>query len=636
MRIRFRKTGEAWIPSENGLAGDAISFGGRSTYRFYGDASVSDTPADAPTVQINAIPVDLEGTTYTLSAVISGGTYDTLTYAWTVSGGALDDPSNSNPTLTRPQVSSDSDFTVDLTVTARGTGANARDGTSDTASATQVTFRVTNNALSDAVAPTVQINAIPVGVEGSEVQLSATLAGGTYDGTPTYAWTVSAGTLTGAATATPTWTRPQVGTAGQDVTITFQVTVGGSGTNARDGTTDSATATRMARVTEMLRLAVPIAITVPGLPLRTQPSEFSENVDDFLEFLKDQRTYMEDVHEIADRSAREAEDAEEASEFSELNLAQISGHVISVNDGVSQGGQRNSITSLLYALTNVSFVSRESALAGDIDNKAISPSINKVVLDELAPSVTGWQKIATKVANGSADIVFDESDFDADRYGDYFLVFRNLLPASEQQIRLHSSSDGGTTNNQCKYSGDASSGNSQYVPLSRNRAVGRSTDETGLSGILHVMNLHGDHGSPFSFRGTVVDSNGSVYRVKISGQLQRPSRNSPVNHLRIQAANGNTASGEVVLYGLLGPSEIPAPGFRTTQRTTNYSVGRSVSRSTTITTHYVTSWVSEYNTQGIIDNITRYRATSRTVSYTTRYTSFSRGSRTTEYLTYDQ
>ena len=81
--------------------------------------------AVAPGVEINAVADGGEGTTVQLAATITDGTYDELDYAWTVSGGTLDDDASATPTWTRPDVSADTDYDIDLTVTARGTGTNA-------------------------------------------------------------------------------------------------------------------------------------------------------------------------------------------------------------------------------------------------------------------------------------------------------------------------------------------------------------------------------------------------------------------------------------------------------------------------------------------------------------------------------
>ena len=101
--------------------------------------------AAAPSITIDAVAAGREGTTVTLGATGDGTTvFDTIEYAWTVSGGALDDATDAAPVWTRPQVSAATDYTIDLTITVRGTGTVARAGTSDTANAAQVTARVTD------------------------------------------------------------------------------------------------------------------------------------------------------------------------------------------------------------------------------------------------------------------------------------------------------------------------------------------------------------------------------------------------------------------------------------------------------------------------------------------------------------
>ena len=92
--------------------------------------------AVAPTVTIDTEPAGDEGTSVRLSASLTDGTYDgAVEYAWSVSGGILSSASAKSPTWTRPSVSTNTDHTVRLTITVRGTGTNARDGTSDTANA---------------------------------------------------------------------------------------------------------------------------------------------------------------------------------------------------------------------------------------------------------------------------------------------------------------------------------------------------------------------------------------------------------------------------------------------------------------------------------------------------------------------
>lgn len=101
-----------------------------------------------------------------------------------------------------------------------------------------------------AAAPIVNIAAVPSGAEGSSVELSATLSGGTYDGAVAYSWSVTAGTLDDNTAARPRWTRPHVAAA-TDVTIRLVVTVSGTGSNARAGTSDTADDDVVSRVTDV-------------------------------------------------------------------------------------------------------------------------------------------------------------------------------------------------------------------------------------------------------------------------------------------------------------------------------------------------------------------------------------------------
>ena len=65
--------------------------------------------------------------TVTLSANISGGTYDTLSYSW--------DTGDTSVAITVDRPTGVLADTYGVTVTATGTGTNATAGTSDTASA---------------------------------------------------------------------------------------------------------------------------------------------------------------------------------------------------------------------------------------------------------------------------------------------------------------------------------------------------------------------------------------------------------------------------------------------------------------------------------------------------------------------
>ena len=296
--------------------------------------------AAAPTVSINAVAAGDEGTTVTLGANVgAGGQYDgSVSYAWTVSGGTLNDATAAAPVWTRPAVTSDINYNINLRITVSGDGTTTRNGTSASRNATQVSSTVrdvpaptvtvavsvddatpqtgesatwsrtvggtatgaitqqwqrragTTGAWSNvgtgttystsrssagtwyvrcivtrqgvsatssavpatwsapvlpvAVAPTVSINAVAAGDEGTTVSLAATVAGGTYDGSIVYAWSVDEGTLNDATAASPTWTRPTV-TATKNVDINLRITVSGTGTNARSGTSASRDATEV-------------------------------------------------------------------------------------------------------------------------------------------------------------------------------------------------------------------------------------------------------------------------------------------------------------------------------------------------------------------------------------------------------
>ena len=205
--------------------------------------------ASAPTPTINAVATGDESTTTQLSATVPASDttnpYDSVAYAWTVEGGTLDDDTAESPTWTRPALTADTDYGVDLTITVSGDGTNAANGTSDTASAAQVTATVLDviTTISDASAPTVTIGAVGNVNEGTDVALTATLSGGTYD-TITFAWDDGGegGAFDDDTAQNPTYTAPAV-TSHQSATFTFEATVTGTGTNATDGTSDTASDT---------------------------------------------------------------------------------------------------------------------------------------------------------------------------------------------------------------------------------------------------------------------------------------------------------------------------------------------------------------------------------------------------------
>ena len=96
--------------------------------------------AIAPSIVINPIPSDIRGSTFTLSAALSGGAYDRITsYRWAVSGGTLNDRTSATPTWTRPTtVNRNAEYTITVTITVRGTGTVAKSGTTDTATDSEI------------------------------------------------------------------------------------------------------------------------------------------------------------------------------------------------------------------------------------------------------------------------------------------------------------------------------------------------------------------------------------------------------------------------------------------------------------------------------------------------------------------
>ena len=221
-----------------------------------------NTPvASAPSVSIDSVAAGREGTTVSLSAAITGGTYDSLTYAWTVAEGTLNDATAQSPTWTRPQVSATKNVAIGLALTAKGNGTKADPGTSATVNATAVNASVTDTPLLPlAVAPSVTIDAVATGDESTTVKLTATISGGTYDGLD-YLWSVGGGTLDDATLTSPTWTRPAV-SANTDYNINLRITAKGTGTNARSG---SSTQKNAGHVVATVRNVAPADTTAPAL-----------------------------------------------------------------------------------------------------------------------------------------------------------------------------------------------------------------------------------------------------------------------------------------------------------------------------------------------------------------------------------
>ena len=210
--------------------------------------------ADAPSITISSESSVDEDETLSLSASVSGGTYDTLTYAWTVvSGGGSISGSGLSATYNPPNVSSNRSVTVRVTVTASGTGTNAISGTTDTSTDTENFTVNVVLILPDASAPSVTIASVSSVFENDTLNLSRSVSGGTYD-TLSSAWSVvsGGGSISGSGSSA-IYTPPNV-SSDRSVTVRVTVTASGTGTNAISGTTDTSTDTENFTVNVVLIL----------------------------------------------------------------------------------------------------------------------------------------------------------------------------------------------------------------------------------------------------------------------------------------------------------------------------------------------------------------------------------------------
>ena len=101
-------------------AGNEEGFGGAIGGLGFTEAGLPDIIL--PTLTINAIETGNEGEIVQLSAVVEDGAYDSIDYQWIVTGGQLDDDTSPTPTLTRPTVDEDIEYTASLVVLVEGLG----------------------------------------------------------------------------------------------------------------------------------------------------------------------------------------------------------------------------------------------------------------------------------------------------------------------------------------------------------------------------------------------------------------------------------------------------------------------------------------------------------------------------------
>ena len=182
---------------------------------------------DAPSANAGADRTVDDGGSVTLDG---GGSSDpeggTLAFAWAQTGGSptviLSGAGTARPTFSAPQLATQTDLTFTLTVTDPG-GASASD-----------TVTVTVRANDDP--PTADAGADRTVDDGGSVTLDGSGSTDPEGGALTYAWAQTGGsptvTLSGAATARPTFSAPQL-TANADLTFTLTVT-DPAGLSARD------------------------------------------------------------------------------------------------------------------------------------------------------------------------------------------------------------------------------------------------------------------------------------------------------------------------------------------------------------------------------------------------------------------
>ena len=182
--------------------------------------SGSGTPAPPPNIAPTASATATTPTTVngggkvTLDGTASDPEGDTLTYAWTSSGGGtFDDATVLDTTWTAPpKTSAAQDIVLTLTVTDDGTGRLTH--------AAEVNVRVRENQR-----PTASVSPGAATVNGGgKVTLDGT-ASDPDTTTLTYAWASSGGgTFDDASALDTTWTAPPKTSAAQDITLTLTVT----------------------------------------------------------------------------------------------------------------------------------------------------------------------------------------------------------------------------------------------------------------------------------------------------------------------------------------------------------------------------------------------------------------------------
>ena len=194
--------------------------------------------ASAPSLSLSASvdPVGLNGTSQ-ITAVRTGGDYDTFDFAYGVSGGGS---ISSTGLYSSAGVTSRTNVTITVTIAVQGNGTNAQVNTEDEGTQT-ITIEVNpEEGLPVASAPSLSLSASvdPVGLNGTS-QITVTPGDdGVYDDID-YAYSVSGG---GSISTAGLYSSAGV-TSRTDVTITVLATASGDGTTAQSSTEDESTQT---------------------------------------------------------------------------------------------------------------------------------------------------------------------------------------------------------------------------------------------------------------------------------------------------------------------------------------------------------------------------------------------------------
>ena len=234
------------------------------------DAGAVVPNASAPTsLSISGGASVVERATLSLGSSVSGGIYDTISYAWSASIGSISG-SGSTAVYTAPSVSSNQTATITLTTTVRGTGSNALASTSATKSDTHsVTVTNIGSVVPRASAPTsLSITGGASVEENGDLSLGSSVSGGTYD-TISYAWSTDIGSISGSG-STAVYTAPSV-SSNQTATITVEVTVEGTGSTARSGTSATKSDTHSVTVTNTVTSTLPLPRAPTSLSLSGFP-----------------------------------------------------------------------------------------------------------------------------------------------------------------------------------------------------------------------------------------------------------------------------------------------------------------------------------------------------------------------------